>query len=137
VLRRICPGSSNGRALVATGGAFVLTLVVFSAARAEQGPGEGGISSQMLWVNAMLGQPDHSPRSVRIPTGRALRYVRLGPQTPCLAEAFQAPAGIQPWFGTGGDPKLNTEKVEVLSVNRQNPSDQVRLGLGCVNPAVR
>jgi hypothetical protein len=47
---------------------------------------------------------------------------------------FQAPPGIQPWFGTGGDPKLNTEKVEILSVNRGNPSDQVRLGLGCVNP---
>jgi hypothetical protein len=136
VLRRLCSGGSNGRALVAIGGALVSTLVVFPAAQAEQGPGEGGISSQVLWVNAMLGQPDHGRRNGRIPTGRALRYVRLGPQTPCLAEAFQAPAGIQPWFGTGGDPKLNTEKVEVLSVSRQNPSDQVRLGLGCVNPTL-
>jgi hypothetical protein len=136
VLRRLCSGASNGRALVTTGAALVLTLVVFAPALAEQGPGEGGISSQMLWVNAMLGQPDHGRRNGRIPTGRALRYVRLGPQTPCLAEAFQAPAGIQPWFGTGGDPKLSTEKVEVMSVNRQNPSDQVRLGLGCVNPTV-
>jgi hypothetical protein len=114
-----------------------MTLVTPSLARAEAGPGESGISSQKLWVNAALGQPDHGGSgSARIPTGRALRYVRLGARTPCLAEAFRAPPGIQPWFGAGGDPKLNTEKVEVLSVNRQNPNEQVRLGLGCVNPAV-
>lgn len=34
----------------------------------------------------------------------------------------------------GGDPNVVTEKVAVLSVNRQDPSDQVPLGFGCVNP---
>ncbi len=132
MLRRL---GSFGRLLLVAGGALALPLLSPTFAHAEGGPGEGGISSQRLWVNAKLGQPDHGGRGgARSPTGRALRYVRLGAQTPCLAEAFQAPAGIQPWFGTGGDPKLNTEKVEVLSVDRQNPSDQVRLGLGCVNP---
>ena len=124
-----------GRPLIVGVGALALMLVSPALAHGEGGPGEGGISKQKLWVNAKLGQPDHGGgRSAGIPTGRALRYVRLGTQTPCLAEAFQAPSGIQPWFGTAGDPTLNTEKVEVLSVDRQNPSDQVRLGLGCVNP---
>jgi hypothetical protein len=132
VLRRL---GSAGRPLLVAGGALALMLLSPTQVSAEGGPGESGISSQKLWVNAKLGQPDHrGQRSGRIPTGRALRYVRLGAQTPCLAEAFQAPPGIQPWFGTGGDPKLNTEKVEVLSVDRQNPNDRVRLGLGCVNP---
>jgi hypothetical protein len=36
----------------------------------------------------------------------------------------------------GGDPNVDTEKVAVLSVNRQNPADQVALGFGCVNPTV-
>lgn len=29
---------------------------------------------------------------------------------------------------------MNTERVEVVSVDRQNPSDEIPLGLGCVNP---
>ena len=67
-------------------------------------------------------------------SGRALRYIRLGAQAQCTPVAFQAPAGIQPWFGIGADPTLATESVEVVSVNRQDPSDQVPLGFGCVNP---
>jgi hypothetical protein len=31
---------------------------------------------------------------------------------------------------------VNTERVEVVSVNRQDPNDQIPLGLGCVNPGV-
>ncbi len=135
VPRHLGSGTPVGRLLLVACGAFSLTMLSPTLANGEGGPGEGGISSQKLWVNAKLGQPDLGGRSTaRIPTGRALRYVRLGAQTPCLAEAFQAPPKIQPWFGTEGDPKLNTEKVEVVSVDRQNPSDQVRLGLGCVNP---
>jgi hypothetical protein len=134
VFRRLGFGAPKWRALLMVGAALVFVVLAVPSAHAEGGPGEGGISPQRLWVNARLGQPDHGHRNGRIPTGRALRYVRLGAQAPCLAEAFQAPPGIQPWFGAGGDPKLNTEKVEILSVNRQNTSDQVRLGLGCVNP---
>lgn len=134
VFRRLDFGAPKRRALLMVGVALAFVVLAAPSAHAERGPGEGGISSQRLWVNARLGQPDPGPRNGRIPTGRALRYVRLGAQTPCLAEAFQAPPGIQSWFGTGGDPKLNTEKVEILSVNRQNTSDQVRLGLGCLNP---
>ena len=116
---------------------MALSLLSSTPVHAEEGPGTGGISPEKLWVNAKLGQPDHGGGdNGGILTGRALRYVRLGTQTPCLTEAFQAPPGIQPWFGGSGDPKLNTEKVEVVSVDRQSPSDQVRLGLGCVNPAV-
>ncbi len=29
---------------------------------------------------------------------------------------------------------MDTERVEVVSVDRQDPSDQIPLGLGCVNP---
>jgi hypothetical protein len=109
-----------------------------NAARAEVGPGSSGISPTALWINAQLGQPDGggSAGTGTAATGRALRYIRLGTQTPCTPVAFQAPPGIAPWFGVGGDPKLVTESVEVVSVNRQNPSDQVPLGFGCVNPAV-
>ncbi len=67
-------------------------------------------------------------------TGRSLRYIRLGAQPQCTPVTFQAPAGIQPWFGSGADPTLETESVEVVSVNRQDPTDQVPLGFGCVNP---
>ena len=115
----------------------VATLLAIPKSTHAEGDGSGGISSDSLWVNASLGQPDGGgARTGGLPTGRALRYVRLGNQQPCLTEVFGAPPGIQPWFGTGGDPKLSTEKVEVLSVSRQNPSDRIRLGLGCVNPAV-
>jgi hypothetical protein len=110
-------------------------LAIPELSYAGDGDGSGGISSDKLWVNASLGQPDGGGGSKSgLPTGRALRYVRLGTQRPCLTEVFGAPPGIQPWFGAGGDPKLNTEKVEVVSVNRQDPADRVRLGLGCVNP---
>lgn len=107
-----------------------------AAASAEQGPGGGGISPNKLWVNATLGQPSGGVggRGAGPITGRALRYIRLGAQTGCTPVTFQVPTGIQPWFGVGGDPKLETESVEVVSVNRQDPSDQVPLGFGCVNP---
>jgi hypothetical protein len=123
----------------------MITLVIASGiwiqpsslARAESRPGGGGISTNELWVNAQLGQPQGGAAGEAGPlTGRAIRYVRLGGQTPCAAVAYQAPPGIAPWFGAGGNPNLNTEKVAVLSVNRQNPRDQVPLGFGCVNPAV-
>jgi hypothetical protein len=105
-----------------------------TATQAESQPGAGGISPNELWVNARLGQPQSGGRGGGLLTGRAIRYVRLGAQSPCAPVAYQVPPGIAPWFGGGGDPSLNTEKVAVLSVNRQNPSDQVPLGFGCVNP---
>jgi hypothetical protein len=120
--------------LVIASGIGVLRPTV---AWAEGQPGGGGISSDKLWVNAQLGQPQGAAGGGGGPlTGRALRYIRLGAQTPCAPVAYRVPQGIAPWFGAGGDPNLNTEKVAVLSVNRQNPSDQVPLGFGCVNPGV-
>jgi hypothetical protein len=115
----------------------VPVLAIPTPGHAEGSDGASGISSDILWVNASLGQPGGGgTQRAGLPTGRALRYVRLGTQQPCLTEVFGAPPGIRPWFGTAGDPRLNTEKVEIVSVNRQNPSDRVRLGLGCVNPGV-
>ena len=106
-------------------------------ATAQEGPGGGGISPNKLWVNARLGQPTGATGRPTGPmTGRALRYIRLGAQPQCTPVTFQVPTGIQPWFGTGTNPTLETESVEVVSVNRQNPSDQVPLGFGCVNPSV-
>jgi hypothetical protein len=137
------PGEKNGGHsslhrcphLVAAVVVILSVLGISEPSHSEAGDGSGGISSDVLWVNATLGQPDGGgAHKGGLPIGRALRYVRLGTQTPCLTEVFGAPVGIQPWFGAGGDPKLNTEKVEVVSVSRQNPTDRVRLGLGCVNP---
>lgn len=116
----------------------MLTLVASpwraTAAHAEP-PGNSGINPQQLWINARLGQPDSGGGSVGPSTGRALRYIRLGPLAGCTPAIFQS-SGIDQWFGSGGDPRVNTERVEVVSVDRQNPNDQVPLGLGCVNPGV-
>jgi hypothetical protein len=103
-----------------------------SSALGEEAPGGGGIDSNRLWINAELGQPKAARSSSRV-SGRALRYIRLGQITGCTPVVFQA-NGIDQWFGVGGDPKVDTERVEVVSVDRQNPSDQMPLGLGCVNP---
>jgi hypothetical protein len=122
--------------VLALGGLILNALVVKpTVAQAEDHPGTGGISPNELWVNARLGQPTGGGgRTHKIATGRAVRYIRLGGQTPCMPVAYQAVPGIAPWFGAAGDPNVNTEKVAVLSVNRQDPTDQVPLGFGCVNP---
>ena len=107
-----------------------------AVARAEGSPGSSGIDSNQLWINASLGQPGGGGGGASGPgTGRAVRYIRLGPLAGCTPLIF-APSGIDPWFGSGAGPAVNTERVEVVSVNRQNPNDQVPLGLGCVNPGV-
>jgi hypothetical protein len=105
-----------------------------SPAFGEEAPGGGGIDSTRLWINAELGQPK-ATGSGGLTSGRALRYIRLGPLPGCTPAVFQA-NGIARWFGVGGDPKVDAERVEVVSVDRQNPSDQIPLGLGCVNPGV-
>ncbi len=125
--------------LIGLGTLLATNMCVYAEpARAQRVPGSSGISASALWVNARLGQPDGGggPRAGISLSGRALRYIRLGAQNPCTPVAFTAPSGIEPWFGIGADPKLATESVEVVSVNRQNPSDQVPLGFGCVNPGV-
>jgi hypothetical protein len=124
-----------------SGGFFwvvVLTLMLGiqspGNARAQQAPGESGIDAHQLWINARLGQPNGGGGATGAPvTGRAIRYIRLGPLAGCTPLIF-ASNGVDQWFGSGGNPTVNTERVEVVSVNRQNPSDQVPLGLGCVNP---
>jgi len=139
-------GSKQRKALAAAGPLLgIMSLLLsnaglpLSAAKGQEVPGDGGISPDKLWVNAKLGQPSGGGRG---PTGggplagRALQYVRLGAQPQCTPVSFQAPPGIQAWFGTAQQPSLETESVEVVSVNRQNPTDQVPLGFGCVNPAV-
>src|SRR6266536_3493674 len=72
-----------------------------AAAKAQEEPGGGGISSNRLWVNARLGQPTGGTdgRAGGPMAGRSLRYIRLGAQAQCTPVTFQAPAGIQPWFG--------------------------------------
>lgn len=131
---------SLGRAACQLLGLIAFILVAMNlnpfTARAQEEPGGGGISPNRLWINARLGQPGAGAQGrVGGPmTGRSLRYIRLGAQPQCTPVTFQAPAGIQPWFGSGADPTLETESVEVVSVNRQDPTDQVPLGFGCVNP---
>ena len=117
----------------------VLTLAVSTwdatVARAQGSPGNSGIDTHQLWINARLGQPDGGGGTGGPRAGRALRYIRLGSLPGCAPVIF-APSGIDQWFGSGGDPTVNTERVEVVSVNRQDPNDQIPLGLGCVNPGV-
>jgi hypothetical protein len=111
--------------------ALLVTPMASMPALAEGAPAGGGIDPNHLWINARLGQPQGP--SVRGPsTGRALRYIRLGQLPGCTPAIFQG-TGIDQWFGTGGDPTVDTERVEVVSVDRANPSDQIPLGLGCVN----
>src|SRR6266508_2142649 len=110
---------------------------IATVAPAQETPGNSGIDPHQLWINARLGQPGGGGGGgggTGGPlVGRALRYIRLGPLAGCTPAVF-ASSGIGPWFGSGGNPRVNTERVEVVSVNRQDPSDQVPLGLGCVNP---
>jgi hypothetical protein len=133
----------NRRALILESLAFAALLVGAitvhpAVVHAESRPAGGGISPDQLWVNAKLGQPSNavSRQGKGQPTGRAIRYIRLGRQAACTPITFAVPVGIQPWFGVGGDPKIETESVEVVSVNRQDPADQVALGFGCVNANV-
>jgi hypothetical protein len=120
-------------------GVLAISLVLLpggigSRAYGQQAPGDGGIDVNRVWINAKLGQPravgSHAPLF-----GRAIRYIRLGQLPGCTPAVFQG-TGIDQWFGAGGDRRVDTERVEVVSVDRQNPTDQIALGLGCVNPAV-
>src|SRR6266498_224177 len=103
-----------------------------SPAFGEEAPGGGGIDPHRLWINAQLGQPKDTGSNNPV-SGRAIRYIRLGQLAGCTPAIFQA-NGIDQWFGVGGDPTVDTERVEVVSVDRQDPTDQIPLGLGCVNP---
>jgi hypothetical protein len=103
-----------------------------SLAFGDERPAGGGIDPHRLWINAKLGQP-RALRSNRPVSGRAVRYIRLGQLPGCTPAIFHA-SGIDQWFGGGRDPKVDTERVEVVSDDRQDPSDQIPLGLGCVNP---
>jgi hypothetical protein len=114
---------------------FALVVVVaplaILPAFGQGAPAGGGLDPNRLWINAKLGQPP-SPSPNGPSSGRALRYIRLGQFPGCTPAIFQG-TGIDQWFGTGGDPTVDTERVEVVSVDRANPDDQVPLGLGCVN----
>jgi hypothetical protein len=107
-------------------------LACHPAAPAHADPEPGGLTSSKLFVHARLGQPPgRGAGRSGAGSGWALRYLTAQPRPNCIVTSRSPNAADQPWFGTDGNPLL----VEVVLVNRADPSVRLPQGEGCLQPA--
>jgi len=110
----------------------VAVLVSYAPAPAHADPEPGGLTPSQLFVHARLGQPPgRGAGRGGATSGWALRYLTAQPRANCIVTSRNPNAADQPWFGTDGNPML----VEVVLVNRADPSVRLPQGEGCLQPA--
>jgi hypothetical protein len=93
-------------------------------------PEPSGLNGNALWVHARLGQPRGNSAGGGPRTGWALRYIMGDPANLCIVSPRNPADANNPWFGSDA----NSVPVEVLLVNRANPSQIQFQGEGCLEP---
>jgi hypothetical protein len=111
----------------------LLGIIVMTAhvAPVTAEPEPGGLNGNALWVHARLGQPRGNRPAGGPKTGWALRYIMGDPANLCIVSPRNPADANNPWFGSDE----NSVPVEVLLVNRANPSQLQFQGEGCLEPA--
>jgi len=113
---------------------LMLGMAVFAShapVPAHADPEPGGLTSSELFVHAHLGQPPgRGAGRGGANSGWALRYLTAQPRANCIVTSRDPNTADQPWFGADGNPLL----VEVVLVNRADPSVRLPQGEGCLQP---